>query len=248
MKLSKIFLALGYAVVTAFAFVIALSFGAPPAVAAPESANDVVDQVQKYYTTINQVTATFKQTVHNAQFGTDKTSTGTVWIKKPGKMRWDYVEKKNNADRLKKAFISNGTTLFDVEPDNQQVIKKNLQNNVMPVAVTFLYGKGDLKKDFNAQLDTSSGYGQKGDFVLKLTPKQPSAQYKTLYLVIDSKDFHAKESIVVDSSNNVNHFQFFGVDSAKPINDNSFEFDQRSVPNYQMIDADSPSSIKSATP
>jgi outer membrane lipoprotein carrier protein len=217
-----------------------LAFASAPALAAPESANDVVDQVQKFYTNINQVTATFQQTVHNAQFGTDKTSTGTVWIKKPGKMRWDYIEKKNNADRLKKAFISNGTTLFDVEPDNQQVIKKDLQNDVMPVAVTFLYGKGNLKNDFNAQLDANSGYGGKGDLVLKLTPKQPSAQYKNLYLVVDPKDFHAKESIIVDSSNNVNHFTFFAPNFDKPINDSAFEFDQRSVPNYQIIDANAP--------
>ena len=217
-----------------------LALAATPALAAPETANDVVDQVQKFYTNINQATSDFQQTVHNAQFGTDKTSTGTVWLKKPGKMRWDYVEKKNNANRLKKAFISNGTTLFDVEPDNQQVIKKNLQNDVMPVAVTFLYGKGDLHKDFNAQLDPNSGYGQKGDLVLKLTPKEPSAQYKNLYLVVDPKDFHAKESVVVDSSNNVNHFTFKNTDFNKPIADSSFEFNERSVPNYQIIDADAP--------
>jgi outer membrane lipoprotein carrier protein len=222
------------------AFLVALVAVATPAAAAPPSADDVVDQVQKFYANINQVTAEFKQSVHNAQFGTDKTSNGTVWLKKPGKMRWDYLEKKNDKEQLKKAFISNGTTLFDVEPDNKQVIKKNLANDVMPVAVSFLYGKGDLKAEFNAQLDASSGYGQKGDVVLKLTPKQPSAQYKNLYLVVDPADYHAKESIIIDSSNNVNHFEFYRPDFKKPINDSSFEFDQRAVPNYQIIDADQP--------
>src|SRR5580704_14496481 len=67
-----------------------------PAAHAAPAANYVVDQVQKFYANITNVTATFQQTVHNAQFGTDKTSTGTVWLKKPGKMRWDYIEKKNN--------------------------------------------------------------------------------------------------------------------------------------------------------
>jgi outer membrane lipoprotein carrier protein len=212
---------------------------ASSATAAP-AANDIVDQVQNFYSKINSVTATFEQTVHNAQFGTDKTSTGTVWLKKPGKMRWDYVEKKDNKNILKKAFISDGSKLFDVEPGNKQVIKKDLTNNVMPVAVSFLYGKGDLKATFDAVLDDSGTYGDKGDIVLKLTPKQPSAQYKNLYLVVDKTDFHAKQSIIIDSSNNVNHFNFMNPDWKTDIKDSAFEFDQRSVPNYQMIDADAP--------
>jgi outer membrane lipoprotein carrier protein len=221
-------------------------FAASSMASAAPAANDVVDGVQKFYANITNVTATFKQNVHNAQFGTDKESTGTVWLKKPGKMRWDYVEKKNNKDVLKKAFISNGTTLFDVEPGNLQFIKKNLANDVMPVAVSFLYGKGDLKNEFNAVLDTTNTFGTKDDLVLKLTPKQPSAQYKNLYLVVDKTDFHAKESIIIDSSNNVNHFTFNNPDWKTAINDSSFEFDQRSVPNYQMIDADAP--IKATKP
>ncbi len=235
MKLTRLF------VLSLFACAAASSLAA----AAP-AANDVVDQVQKFYANITNVTATFSQTVHNAQFGTDKTSTGTVWLKKPGKMRWDYIEKKNNKDVLKKAFISNGTTLFDVEPGNLQFIKKNLTNDVMPVAVSFLYGKGDLKAEFNAELDTSNTYGDKDDVVLKLTPKQPSAQYKNLYLVVDKTDFHAKQSIVIDSSNNVNHFTFVKPDWKTEIKDSSFEFDERSVPNYQRIDADAP--IKATKP
>src|SRR6478672_10117898 len=58
------------------------------------SASDAVQNIQKFYAGINQVTAQFRQTVKNAVFGTEKTSDGTVWLMKPGKMRWDYVEKK----------------------------------------------------------------------------------------------------------------------------------------------------------
>ncbi len=65
-------------------------------------------------------------------------------IAKPGKMRWDYREKRKDAVVVKKSFISNGQTLYDVEHDNKQVIKKNLSQDLMPVAVSFLYGKGDL--------------------------------------------------------------------------------------------------------
>jgi len=159
---------------------------------------------------------------------------------KPGKMRWDYLEKKKTGVEVKKSFISNGTYLYVVEHDNKQVVKKNLERDLMPVAVSFLYGKGDLKAEFNPELDKSGKYGEKGDLVLKLTPKQPSAQYKNLYLVVSPKDFHVSQSVVVDSSNNVNHFKFFAPDFQKPIKDSIFEFDERSVKNYRVIDADAP--------
>src|SRR5262245_6829429 len=68
------------------------------------SATDVVDQVQKFYATIKQVSATFRQAVTNVTFGSTKTSDGSVWILKPGKMRWDYVEKKADKTVVKKSF------------------------------------------------------------------------------------------------------------------------------------------------
>lgn len=210
-------------------------------VAAPAStttATTAVQNIQKFYAGINQVTAQFRQTVKNATFGTEKTSDGTVWLMKPGKMRWDYVEKKASTVSVKKSFISNGSKLYVVEHDNKQVMKKDLKQDMLPVAVTFLYGTGDLAKEFNAELDTTGTYGTKGDVVLKLTPKTPSAQYKNLYLVANPTDFHVKESIIIDSSNNVNHFRFFAPDFAKPIKAEWFEFDPKSVPSYRVIDAD----------
>jgi len=208
--------------------------------AAPTAAAEIVDRVQQFYAGIKQVTASFRQAVTNTTFGSTKTSDGAVWIMKPGKMRWDYLEKKKTGVEVKKSFISNGAYLYVIEHDNKQVVKKNLQHDLMPVAVSFLYGKGDLKAEFDAELDKSAKYGEKDDIVLKLTPKQPSAQYKNLFLVVSPKDFHVSQSVIIDSSGNVNHFRFYAPDFDKPIKDSYFEFDERSVKNYRVIDADSP--------
>jgi outer membrane lipoprotein carrier protein len=212
----------------------------------PSTATEVVDHVQQFYAGIKQVTAQFRQAVTNNTFGSTKTSDGSVWIMKPGKMRWDYLEKKKDPANpgkeiveVKKSFISNGSYLYMVEHDNKQVVKKNLQQDLMPVAVSFLYGKGDLRAEFNAEIDKTGKYGEKDDIVLRLTPRQPSAQYKNLFLVVSPKDFHVSQSVIVDSSSNVNHFRFFAPDFEKPIKDSYFEFDERSVKNYRVIDADS---------
>src|SRR4051812_11667702 len=70
--------------------------GSAATAAAAPKADDVVDNVQKFYAGIKQVTAQFRQSVTNNTFGSTKTSDGTVWLNKPGKMRWDYVEKKKD--------------------------------------------------------------------------------------------------------------------------------------------------------
>ena len=205
--------------------------------AAP-NATTVVQNVQQFYSNIKQVTAQFRQEVTNNTFGSTKSSDGTVWLMKPGKMRWDYLQKQGGAVTVKKSFISNGKDLYVVEHDNKQVAKKNLQQDLMPVAVTFLYGQGNLANEFNPAIDTTSSYGSKDDLVLKLVPKKPSAQYKALYLVVNPTDFHVKESVIVDSSNNVNHFHFYKPDFEKPIKDAWFEFDPKSVSNYRIVDLD----------
>lgn len=214
---------------------------APAAVTALTAAQ-AVTEVQKFYATIKQVKAQFRQSVTNNTFGSTKNSDGTVWLAKPGKMRWDYVETKKVGSakkvQVKKSFISNGSYLYVVEHDNKQVVKKNLQNDLMPVAVTFLYGKGDLSAEFNPELDKSNKYGAKGDIVLKLTPKKPSAQYKNLILVVDPTQYRVKQSVIIDSSNNVNQFQFFEPNFETAVADKYFEFDERSVKNYRVVDAD----------
>jgi len=221
--------------------------GAPGAID-PTKPDVVLDQVQKFYGGIKRVTAQFRQAVTNEMLGSTKTSDGTVWIMKPGKMRWDYLEKKKDKVEVTKSFISNGTHLYVVEHDNMQVVKKNLQQDMMPVAVSFLYGKGDLKTEFSPELDGTGKWGGKGDLVLKLTPKQPSAQYKNLILVVSPTDYHVTQSVIIDSSNNVNHFRFYSPDFVKEIKDTWFEFDERSVKNYRIVDADSQGSRGAPAP
>jgi outer membrane lipoprotein carrier protein len=210
------------------------------ATTAKPNASTVVDNVQKFYAGIQQVKAQFRQTVVNKTFGSTKKSDGTLWLMKPGKMRWDYVDKKQGKAVVKKSFISNGQYLYVVEHDNKQVVKKNLQNDLMPVAVSFLYGKGDLKAEFNAEIDTSGKYGAKGDIVLKMTPKKPSAQYKNLYLVVAPDNYRVKQSVIIDSSDNTNQFQFFAPDFATAQKPSIFEFSETSVKNYRIVDADQP--------
>lgn len=217
-------------------------FAVPRAVrvAQAPSADKVLAGVQKFYAGIQQVEAKFRQEVKNATFGRSDISDGKLWIAKPGKMRWDYLEKKTKKPTrgVAKSFISNGAYLYVVDNENKQVIKKDLQQNLLPTAVTFLYGKGDLAADFSPALDTTGTYGGKSDHVLKLTPKQASAQYKQLYLVVDPATYRVKESVIIDGAGNTNHFRFYEPNFKATVKSEWFEFAPKSRPTYRMVDGD----------
>ena len=210
-------------------------------VAAAPTAAEVMAGVQKFYAGISGVKAKFRQEVTNVTFGRTDISDGSLLIKKPGNMRWQYFSKKRKGKvSIAKDFISNGSFLYVVDYENKQIIKKDLQKNLLPTAITFLYGKGDLAADFNAVLDSSGKYGGKGDLVLQLVPKAQSAQYKTLHLVVDPATFRVKESIIVDAAGNKNHFRFYEPDFGATIEDKAFQFSEKNpaVKAFRVIDGD----------
>lgn len=208
----------------------------PAVAAADQDATAVVDQIQDFYKKTDRMTAKFRQTYSNKTFGEPTNSTGLVYIKKPGKMRWDYYK----GSGIEKSFISDGKMLWAVDHDNKQVFKRDLQENLLPVAVSFLYGKGDLKRDFVAKNDATGTYGTKDDIVLRLTPRKPSAQYKNLYLVVDPETSQVKQSIVVEASGNTNHFRFIEPNLSRDVKDTWFYFNTKAkaVKDYRIVDAD----------
>jgi outer membrane lipoprotein carrier protein len=193
---------------------------APKAPAKPmPSAVEVVAGVQAYYKNTTRLEATFRQRYTNTVFGKTSQSDGKLYLDKPGKMRWDY----KTPD--KKLYISDGTLLWVVDFANKQAFKQKIEDQLLPVAVTFLYGQGDLAKDFTPTLDAGK-FGGKNDWVVKLTPKTPSAQYKTLWLVVDPADYHVKESIIQEASDNLNAFAFGNIrlnDAAKNVKPSVFK-------------------------
>jgi outer membrane lipoprotein carrier protein len=198
--------------------------GAPaaPALTGPTAA-DLVAKVQSFYQNTTRFSAKFRQNYTNkAGFGS-KVKDGKIYVKKPGRMRWDY---KGNSSPIRASYLTDGTNAWMVEYDNKQYFRDKISESTAPVAITFLSGKGDLRTEFTAELDTTNKYGGKTDHVLKLTPKKPSAQYKQLFLVVDPGNFRVKQSIVVEGNGNVNHFTFFEPDFSKELADSLFSVNE----------------------
>jgi outer membrane lipoprotein-sorting protein len=210
------------------ALVVAVVIAVPAAAHAQQrpalTADQVLDGVQTFYAGIPSLSAKFRQEVVNATFGTTTVSDGNLLIKKPGKMRWSYLGKKHKGHvKVEKEFISDGTTLWVVDRANHKTVTQSLQGSLLPSAITFLSGKGSLAADFTPALDASGTFGSATDLVISLAPKTPSAQYKSLHLVVDATTFRVRESILVDSADSTNHFRFYAPDFAAKLSDRLFK-------------------------
>jgi outer membrane lipoprotein carrier protein len=187
-----------------FAIVFAGAAAAPPPAARDGSLDlqTVIDRMQKRYDQAKDYRARFSQDYSRAVIGRSTLSTGTVAFKKPGRMRWDYDKPEP------RVFVSDGQVLWLFEPSEKQAFKQDLKRSQLPAALAFLMGKGKISDEFEVSFATDAKVGRPGDYRLALSPKQPQSTYKAILFVVDPKEFLVRESVLVDSQGNTNHFVF----------------------------------------
>lgn len=120
--------------------------------------------VDAHYNHLRSLEAEFTEVYRGS--GMDRTESGTLWLKKPGKMRWEYRSPKE------KLFVSNGKDAWFYLPDDRQARKESarkLDDVRSPLA--FLLGKSKLEKELRG-LSAAPDIQQltPGDVVLRGVP------------------------------------------------------------------------------
>lgn len=164
------------------------------------SASDVAAKVQATYQAITTYEADFDQRYDMKAFGEKKTSKGHVTFEKPGKMRWEYTDPKDNV------VVSDGTTLWSYEAKDKQAREMQLKSSQMPTALAFLTGKGDLAKEFTLTALDAKDF--KGGYLLKGVPKTATNLYAYVLFYVDGKTFQVRRVLIVDAQDNRNRFDF----------------------------------------
>jgi outer membrane lipoprotein carrier protein len=120
--------------------IVELYGGARPTFGLP-SVSSVARQVNSRYNRLQTLTADFTEIYQGS--GMERTESGTLWLKKPGKMRWEYRSPEE------KLFVDDGHDGWLYLPAEKQVRKssmKKLDDIRSPLA--FLLGKTKLEKEF----------------------------------------------------------------------------------------------------
>jgi outer membrane lipoprotein carrier protein len=196
----------------------------PAPVAAPasaagsaESAGQLVAKIQKFYDSSHDLHAHFEQVLESGMGGKKKAS-GEVWLKKPGRMRWDYAKPE------RKLMVSDGQTLWVYEPEDEQAFKQDLRSSTLPLSVSFLVGQGKLGEEFVVTVVQPEGVGQPGERVLKLVPKTATAAYRYLLFVVDPKSGLVRSTLIYDQQGGTNHLTFSNVETNRGVEDSKFKF------------------------
>ena len=127
--------------VPGFLAVLLASLPAAAADAAPD-VHAIAQAVDNHYNHLRTLQAEFTESYRGA--GTERSESGSLWLKKPGKMRWEYRSPRE------KLFLSDGKDAWFYIPGDRQVRRtsvKKLDDLRSPLG--FLLGKTRLEKELD---------------------------------------------------------------------------------------------------
>jgi len=151
--------------------------------------------------------------------GPERVESGTLWLKKPRKMRWEYRSPKE------KLFISDGQAVWFYLPAEQQLRKtalRKLDDWRSPVA--FLLGKTKLENELRglSKVVDQSPLGA-GNTLLRGVPEAMAGQVSEVQLEITPSD-QIVRIVLLEADGASTEFRFAGWKENVELSDSRFQF------------------------
>jgi outer membrane lipoprotein carrier protein len=146
--------------------------------------------------------------------GMDRTETGTLLLKKPGRMRWTYDKPAG------KLFVLDGKYGWSYTPGDTQATRiaaKKLDDLRSPLR--FLLGHTELKKELDGVSVTPDGTG----FRISGVPRGTSQRVKLLSLVVTASG-SIRDMRLEELDGSVTEFAFLETQENVPVRDADFIF------------------------
>jgi outer membrane lipoprotein carrier protein len=184
-----------------------------------QSLDDVLREVEGVYGRMTDLRADFTQVAFNKSLNQSIPAKGTVYLKKGGKLRWEFTEP------TPQEIVSDGKKLWVYTPTLNQANVAEAPEALAGPAGSFLAGLGKLRSEFQVRfLNPAQPRDTDGNWVLDLTPKQPLPTLSRLILALDPKSWEIKKAVVHDQFENTVTMRFtkMAVNSGLP--DRTFTF------------------------
>ena len=181
-----------------------------------EAAGATLDAVQRHYDEVRDFRADFVQTSFTAALGEETIAHGTVQMKRPGRMRWEYAPPDSRVILVDRESIR----LYDPEARQLQIASL-AEGRLSPTALDFLLGEGVLAEQFEASPAPPEARAELG---LKLRPRGDQS-FESIELWVHPESYQLRESVVVDLFKNRTSLRFEGVVENGGVPDAAFEFE-----------------------
>jgi len=198
-------------------FSLSVVVGGAAAADSPPDVKTLAAAVDTHYNHLRTLQAEFTEVYRGS--GMDRTESGTLWLKKPGKMRWEYRSPRE------KLFVSDGKDAWFYVPGDRQARKtaaKKLEDVRSPLA--FLLGKTKLEKELQG-LSWAPDLTplQAGNIVLRGVPQGLADRVSEILLEVTA-DHQIARIIIQSVDGSATEYRFAEMKEDVPIADARFAF------------------------
>jgi outer membrane lipoprotein carrier protein len=197
--------------------VMALASAGASSLCAQTDVHAIADLVDERYNRIQTLQAQFTETYSGA--GMKRTESGTLELKKPGRMRWDYSEPRP------KMFLTDGKTAWFYVPGERQARRapvKDIEDLRSPLR--YLLGKAKLEKEFvGLVVATDAKPVNAGDIVLRGVPNGMQERVTQTLLEVTPEGLITR-IVVEEMDGSVTEFRFLQQRENVQVSDQRFKF------------------------
>ena len=183
-----------------------------------QDAATIVSNIEKKYASINNLNSTFTQETRIKDLEEKVLSSGKVWFKKPGMMKWQYEEP------WKDTIVSDGKKVWYFDSQEKQVTETELQSVWADSlgSYTVISILEDLDRLFDVRVGAGSS-DEQGNILLDLKQKNQE-QSKQVTIAVDPKTYMLRKIIIGDIFGNTTVIKLGGAEVNLNIPDSFFTF------------------------
>ena len=212
------------------------SFGAESAVdeKAVQEVREVVKQLQARYEKTKDLQADFSQKTRIEGFERPVTSSGKVYIKKPGRLRWDYLDPANE-----EIYVNHDDVKVYVPEHKQVLVGKLTQMAASNAPLELLQGAAKLDESFDIEPTTGKARGIGGIRLITLIPKAKDSEsarsLQRIVVEVFPKTYFIRTVTLHEINGNVATFEFSGLKPNLGLGNEVFDF--KAPPDAEIVKA-----------
>jgi len=189
----------------------------PPETARAQDVQQLARSVDDHYNHLRTLQADFTEIYQGN--GMVREESGTLWLKKPRKMRWEYRSPKE------KLFLSDGKAVWFYLPEERQLRKSDLKKlDDLRSPLAFLLGKTKLANELQGLSKTNGDLPlEAGNVVLRGVPKALAETISEVKLEITPR-FQIVRITLMGVDGATTEFRFSDLREDVPVADSRFNF------------------------
>jgi outer membrane lipoprotein carrier protein len=195
---------------------------------AQSNVHEIADHIDRHYNNLKTLQTEFTESYQGA--GMTRVESGTLWLKRPGRMRWQYTKPHD------KLFVTDGHTAWFYVPGEKQARRmsvKKLDDLRTPLA--YMLGKTRLEKEFTGlSLAPDVAPAVPGDTMLRGVPRNMPDVSDVLFEV--EPDYSFRGIVVHQLDGSTTEFNFNNQKENVAVSDARFKFSP--PPGVETVEAE----------